>query len=56
LQQVITEDVRSLGEVKVKVKGQGHQGHKRLFAALSAAYKQFMFGKRTLASDFFLQF
>jgi len=31
--------------LKVKVKGQGHQGQKRHFSALSAARVRFMFGK-----------
>jgi len=36
---------------KVKVKGQCHQGQKRHFSALSAAWVQFMFGKTSLASS-----
>jgi len=37
--------------LKVKVKGQGNQGQKRYFSALSAAYVRFMFGKTSLASS-----
>jgi len=35
--------------LNVKVKGQGHQGQKRHFSALSAACVRFMFGKISLA-------
>jgi len=35
-----------------KVKGQGHQGQKRHFSALSAAIMWFMFGETSLASSF----
>ena len=38
--------------LKVKVKGQGHQGQKQHFLALSAACVWFMFGKTSLASSF----
>ena len=37
---------------KVKGQSQGHQGQKRYFSALSAAWVQFMFGKTSLASSF----
>jgi len=37
--------------LKVKVKGQGHQGQKTAFLALSAACVRFMFGKTSLASS-----
>jgi len=37
--------------LKVKVKGQGHQGQKRHFSALSAACMRFMFCKTSLASS-----
>jgi len=37
--------------LKVKVKGQGHQGQKRHFSALSAACVRFMFSKISLASS-----
>jgi len=36
--------------LKVKVKGQGHQGQKRHFSTLSVACVWFMFGKTALAS------
>jgi len=36
----------------LKVKGQGHQGEKTTFLALSAVCVQFMFGKTSLASIF----
>jgi len=35
-----------------KVKGQGHQGQKPAFLALSATCVRFMFGKTSLASSF----
>jgi len=38
-------------KVKAKVKGQGHQGQKRHFFALSAACVLFMFGKTSSASS-----
>ena len=38
--------------LKVKVKGQGHQGQKRHFSALSAACMRFMFDKTSLASSY----
>jgi len=37
--------------LNVKVKGQGHQGKKLHFLALSAACMWFMFGKTSLASS-----
>ena len=37
--------------LKVRVKGQDHQGQKRHFLARSAACVQFMFGKTSLASS-----
>ena len=39
--------------LKVKVKGQGHQGQKTAFSALLAACMRFMFGKTSLAFSFF---
>jgi len=36
--------------LKVKVKGQGHQGQKRYFSPLSVACVRFTFGKTSLAS------
>jgi len=38
--------------LKVKAKGQGHQGQKTAFLVLSAACVQFVFGKASLASSF----
>jgi len=38
--------------LKFKVKGQGHQGQKRHFSALSAACMRFVFAKTSLASSF----
>ena len=38
--------------LKVKVKGQGHQGQKTAFSALSAACVRFVFGKTSLAQAF----
>jgi len=38
--------------LNVKVKGQGNQGQKRPFSALSATCVLFMFGKTSLASSF----
>ena len=40
--------------LKVEVKGQGHQGQKRHFLALSAACLWSMFGKTSLASSILL--
>jgi len=37
--------------LNVKVKGQGHQGQKTEFLALSVACVQFLFGKTALASS-----
>jgi len=59
LRQIHTEDAfgPSLGQVwksKSKVKGQGHQGQKRHFLALSAACVRFMFRKTSLASRCYL--
>jgi len=42
--------------LKVMVKGQGHQGQKRHFSALSAACVRFVFAKTSLASSFFVHF
>jgi len=39
--------------LKVKVKGQGHQGQKWHFSTLSAACMPLMFGKTSLASSFY---
>ena len=38
-------------KVKVKIKGQGHQGQKQHFSVLLAACMRFMFGKTSLASS-----
>jgi len=38
--------------LNVKVKGQGHQGQKRHFSALSPACVRFTFGKTSLASGY----
>jgi len=46
--------VWSLARMSLKVKGQGHQGQKRHFSALSVACMQFMFNKTSLASSFLL--
>ena len=48
--------VWSLARTRLKVKGQGHQGQKKTFLALSSACVQFVFGKTSLASSFFFQF
>jgi len=40
--------------LKVKVKGQGHQGQKTAFFGLSVACMQFVFNKTSLASSFLL--
>jgi len=42
--------------LKVNVEGQGHQGQKTAFSALSAACVRFVFGKTSLASSLFIYF
>jgi len=53
LYQIHMEDVWSLAwtSLKVKVKGQGHQGQKKNFPTLLAVCVLFMFGKTSLASS-----